>query len=64
MRKIGIPLQTPIYYIKVGIKGVYISWTCFPDVFMPLENHPKLLKQTVQTLLNVFTYIIIQVLYI
>ena len=26
-----IPLYTPLY-IKVGLKGVNVSWTCFPDV--------------------------------
>ena len=33
IRKIGIPLQTPVFIIKVGFKGVYMffSWTCFPD---------------------------------
>ena len=33
-RKKGIPLHiTPVLllYIKVGFKGVYITWTCFPD---------------------------------
>ena len=29
IRKIGMPLHTPI--VKVGFKGVYILWTCFPD---------------------------------
>ena len=32
IRKIGIPLQTQSFYIKVGFKGVYFSQTCFPDV--------------------------------
>ena len=31
IREIGIPLQTPVFYIKVGFKGVYMSRTCFPD---------------------------------
>ena len=32
IRKIGIPLQTPVFlYKKVGFKGVYISRTCFLD---------------------------------
>ena len=25
-------LRTPVFYIKVGFKGVYITRTCFPDV--------------------------------
>ena len=29
VRKIGIP---QFDYIKVGFKGVYIAWTCYPDV--------------------------------
>ena len=32
IRKLGIPLQTPLFYINVGFIGVYISRTCFPDV--------------------------------
>ena len=32
IRKLGIPLQTSVFYIKVGFSGVYISQTCFPDV--------------------------------
>ena len=32
IRKIGIPLHTPVCYIKVGYKGVYITRACFPDV--------------------------------
>ena len=31
IRKTCIPLQTPVFYIKVGFKGIYISRTCFPD---------------------------------
>ena len=32
-RKLGTPLQTAVFffYIKVGFKGLYIAWTCFPD---------------------------------
>ena len=32
IRKIDIPLHTPVYYIKVGFEGVYIARICFPDV--------------------------------
>ena len=28
------PCKPQFYYIKVGFKGVFIAWTCFPDVFM------------------------------
>ena len=33
IRKIGIPLQTPVFCfcVNVGLTGVYISRTCFPD---------------------------------
>ena len=38
IRKIGIPLQTPVFfYIKVGLKGVYITRTSFPDD--PIETN-------------------------
>ena len=26
-----IPCKPQFYYTKVGFKGVYISWTCYPD---------------------------------
>ena len=32
IRKIGLPLQTPVFYIQIGFKGVYISRTCFQDI--------------------------------
>ena len=34
IRKIGLvyPWKPQFYYIKVGFKGVFIAWTCFPDV--------------------------------
>ena len=32
IRKIGIPLQTPVLLYKSRAEGVYIEWTCFPDV--------------------------------
>ena len=31
IRKIGIPLQTPVLLYKMGFKGVYITRTCFRD---------------------------------
>ena len=31
MRKIGIPLYPQIYYVKVGVKGVYIARIIYPD---------------------------------
>ena len=37
IRKIGIPLQTPFFNIKVGFNVVYFTWTCFPDANMVLE---------------------------
>ena len=33
IRKIGIPLRTPVLLYKIGgFKGVFILRTCFPDV--------------------------------
>ena len=37
IRKIGIRLRTPFYYIKVGFKGIYITRTSFPDVYIWLR---------------------------
>ena len=31
IRKIGIPLHTPVLIYKSGVEGVHISRTCFPD---------------------------------
>ena len=31
IRKIGIPLHTPVLLYKMGFKGVFIARTCFPD---------------------------------
>ena len=31
IRKIGIPLHTPVLLYKSGIQGVHITRTCFPD---------------------------------
>ena len=33
IRKIGIPLHTPVLHIKVGFRGVYITRTCFRDEY-------------------------------
>ena len=33
IRKIGIPLCTPVLLYKGGLKGLYISRTFFPDVY-------------------------------
>ena len=41
IRKIGIPLNMPYRYIKVGFKGIYISRTCFPDVIGHYCRHSK-----------------------
>ena len=37
IRTLGIPLQTPVFYIylkdfKWCLRGVFIAGTCFPDV--------------------------------
>ena len=35
IRRLGIPLQTLVFFyirIKVELKGVYMTRTCFPDV--------------------------------
>ena len=32
IRKIGMPLHTPVLPYRIGYKGVFISRTCFPDV--------------------------------
>ena len=37
IRKIGIPLQTPVLLYNSGVytgKGVYITRTCYPDECM------------------------------
>ena len=31
IRKIGVPLHSPVLLYKVGFEGVYITRTCFRD---------------------------------
>ena len=38
LRKLGVPLQTPAFLYKLGFKGVYISLTCFLDVYNTVNN--------------------------
>ena len=48
-------LANPSFYcIKVGFKGVYFSWTCFPDVFLvvALERRKKYVGNTRVQCLN------------
>ena len=48
LRKVGIPLYTPVFFIKVGFRGVFITRTCFPDgLFIksrvsPVNVHSKM----------------------
>ena len=37
IRKIGIPLQTPVFLYKVGFKGVYITQIRFHDAEVPIS---------------------------
>ena len=56
IRKIGIPLQTPVFYIKVGFKGVYITRACFPDD-LSLGYRPQSVQPYCQTLSEIVKYI-------
>ena len=46
------PCKPQFYYIKVGCKGVYITWTCYPDAIMLTSHlnktplHPTLYSKT------------------
>ena len=40
VRKIGIPLQTPVLLINVGNDGVVIAWPCYPDD-VPINIFPE-----------------------
>ena len=31
IRKMRLPLNIPVFYIKVGFMNVYVARTCFPD---------------------------------
>ena len=35
-KKKGIPLHTPVLLYKSGFNGIYITRTCFPDIFQGL----------------------------
>ena len=43
IRKLGIPLQTPVFLCKSGVYRVCISRTCFPDV---CHSQAKLIHST------------------
>ena len=38
IRKIGLPLHAPVFYIKVGFMGVFIAQTCFPDETLIIQQ--------------------------
>ena len=38
IRKIGIPLYTPVLLYKSGYKGVYITRTCFRDAYIGVPS--------------------------
>ena len=38
IRKIGIPLHTPVLLYKVGFEVVHFSRTCFPDTGRPVAH--------------------------
>ena len=38
IRRIGIPLHTPVLLYKSGYKGIYITWTCYPDVLISFQR--------------------------
>ena len=42
IRKIGIPLRTPVLLYESGYKGVFITRTCFPDVAFFFPNYPSI----------------------
>ena len=48
IRKKVYPCIPQFCYIKVGFKGVYFSWACFPDVkfTLVLQRQPTRLKST------------------
>ena len=39
--KKSIHLYTPVYFINLGFKGVYITWTCFPDILLLYSSIPS-----------------------
>ena len=47
IRKIGIPLQTPVFLYKSGFKGVFDTRTCFPDVKRRLLSREILLNHKI-----------------
>ena len=54
----GIPLHTPVFYIKVEFEGVNFTRTCFPDELTtatsPAEPSVDLDLEYIE---NVFTYL-------
>ena len=61
MRKIDMPLHTPLLLYKIGIQGVHITRKCFPDesyrVAIPYinirkQNSKRLLFSTAKMILK------------
>ena len=57
IRKKVYPCIPQFYYIKVGLKGVFIAWTCFPDdesssvLFQLLDDNRELyIPETQETI--------------
>ena len=47
---LAYPCILKFFYIKVGFKGVFIEWTCFPDVLHRSESaEEKWVSQTIFT---------------
>ena len=48
IRKIGIPLHIPVLLYKSGVRGVYITQTCFRDVWL----YFKTIQVSINTILE------------
>ena len=56
-KKIGILLQTSVYYLKMGFKGVYTARTCFPDVYLINVNEYNLYSLTaLKMIINIYIF--------
>ena len=54
IRKISIPLYSPVLLYRSGVQGVYMSHTCFSDVFSTWVNRYSHLSHTLFYIYNVY----------
>ena len=48
IRKVVYPCVSQFYYMKVGYKGLFISWICFLDAYMTTGHKDKSVNNKIE----------------